>query len=1029
MGRRLTTPFERGADTLALTLRDVAPAAATVDSYDFSDHAARFGSTPQPRYILSSVRDVPVDTVVTIIWIDSVKATSAKVSVPAGTRAGASFPIPVPVDPSVRLVQLTVAPASGSLADAWTVTALLGNMALLLWVVGAERDVLRGQAVRTMAQRHLPAAEGLSLDLIGADLGVPRFPPLPYSFDAGTVALYHLDDTARTAPAVADATAGHPGRAGHPGTASGPVALGAAGRYGKAFGFVPIAVVTVATSPDFDLPVGSSLTVECFVRPDPAATDGAILARHTNPGGSGAGWFLEVGTFGQGLPFNVRFTLTDGTSPAVVLFAGASLPTDTFTHVAAVVDAAARQATLFIDGIARTSGATNALGAVVSTAPLRIGAASGGFRGVLDEVRISSVARTSFAPTLGEADDHYRRRLTLVRRWTLPTPANLTAILNELTGPIGSQAGALIVNDANTQLVRGTRLVRVRPVSLRPGESIDANGRRRARESDVVGTASDESTFDPAFLFRYAASTVDFSPAPSRALAPGEAAPDPHLIQVGLAARLDRLSALAGAETNPPGRLLVASAFDPRATDLRATGRAVMLGHSTVAPGRLAALAQRAGFDFVRFRGGAGAAAPVYAATVAEEYFLIDLTPPANGPVDIPSGGVAALTLRPSPPTDAFVQWHTVPSGPGAGTVVPDTGPSTPQRTATLTATAPGQLTVRAELTRGRHTVSATRVLRVGLPVTGLPAGAAISADGTPNTPVSSVDVPGSFFDPTFLVRHNDSRVNYGTVENNHLMQPAVAELLDALLAELDRGGVTGQLSVTGAFNPNLDLAAQEGRELTLRHSTLTADLLAIRAFAVGFGHLRHDNADLVLRQAPGQLVVVRGRAGSEANGVITLDEGSTVDLTVTPLPASLTGPRVTPAVLGWASGTFDEAAIALGSTTKPATTLTATAAGMAWVQASYSVGDSPAPYTFQVRLRADLDNPATVITKDQHDLIMNALNALHPIGVEVNTALIRPHVVEVQGDQLLQANPEYTYPKFRVRGVLPPQVRKAGRG
>jgi hypothetical protein len=291
------------------------------------------------------------------------------------------------------------------------------------------------------------------------------------------------------------------------------------------------------------------------------------------------------------------------------------------------------------------------------------------------------------------------------------------------------------------------------------------------------------------------------------------------------------------------------------------------------------------------------------------------------------------------------------------------------------------------------------------------------------------VDVPNTFFDPAFLVRHNDSRVNYGTAENNHQMQPAVAELLDALLAELGRGGVTGQLSVTGAFNPNLDLAAQEGRELILRHSTLTADLLAIRAFAVGFGHLRHDNADLVVRQTPGQLVVVRGPAGSEANGVITVDEGSTVDLTVSPAPTLLTGPRVTPAVLGWASGTFDDSAIALGSTTKPATTLTATAAGMAWVQTSYSVGDSPTPYTFQVRLRPDLDNPATVITKDQHDLIMNALNALHPIGVEVNTALIRAHVVEVQGDQLLQANPEYTYPKFRVRGVLPPQVRKAGRG
>jgi hypothetical protein len=68
------------------------------------------------------------------------------------------------------------------------------------------------------------------------------------------------------------------------------------------------------------------------------------------------------------------------------------------------------------------------------------------------------------------------------------------------------------------------------------------------------------------------------------------------------------------------------------------------------------------------------------------------------------------------------------------------------------------------------------------------------------------------------------------------------------------------------------------------------------------------------------------------------------------------------------------------------------------------------------------------VITKDQHDLIMNILNVLHPVGVEVNTAAIRAHVVELQGN-LSQANPDYTYPKFRVRGPLPRQARGPANG
>jgi hypothetical protein len=265
-------------------------------------------------------------------------------------------------------------------------------------------------------------------------------------------------------------------------------------------------------------------------------------------------------------------------------------------------------------------------------------------------------------------------------------------------------------------------------------------------------------------------------------------------------------------------------------------------------------------------------------------------------------------------------------------------------------------------------------------------------------------------------------------------MQPAFAELLDALLTELARRAVGGRLRVSAPSGANLPLSAKQGRQFLLRHSVLAPGALAGAAFAVGFGHLEHQGADIVLTQAPGQLVKVRGPAGIEQGAIIELEEGDAMDLTAKPssedlraagLPGQVPGegPR-----LGWASGTFDTAAITLASSTQPTITLHADAAGMAWVQASYLIGGEPAPYTFQVRLRPDLDTADTVITKDQFDLIMNILNVLHPIGVEVNTAAIRAHVVELQGD-LSQADPSFTYPKFRVRGPLPRQARKGSAG
>src|SRR6185503_15616516 len=125
------------------------------------------------------------------------------------------------------LTELVARP--GPAHRSWALTALLGTTAKLLWALGFERDVLRPHAARVRDQRTLAGAISSSLDLIGADLGVPRFPPLPHGFDEDTIALYHLDDL--DTDTADDFTGAFPGRTAHHGTISGAVRTGVSGRY------------------------------------------------------------------------------------------------------------------------------------------------------------------------------------------------------------------------------------------------------------------------------------------------------------------------------------------------------------------------------------------------------------------------------------------------------------------------------------------------------------------------------------------------------------------------------------------------------------------------------------------------------------------------------------------------------------------------------------------------------------------------------------------------------------------------------
>ncbi|WP_432828756.1 LamG-like jellyroll fold domain-containing protein [Dactylosporangium sp. CA-092794] len=1036
MGRRLTAPFQRGAGVQALRLNPAdASGVSMVDAYDFAEYTARFEHAPQPRYVIAAQADIPGPTTVTVTYQDvgGGPALTAMLPLPNGALAGESFAVGVPESPTVRVTRVSATPAPAAGVDrAWSVTALLGTMAKLLWVIGAERDALRGHARRTVAQRHLLTAIGPSLDLIGSDLGVPRFPPLPHGFDADTVALYHLDEDAATAATgVLDVTGAFPGRTGHPGVLVGAVQAGRPGRFGTAMGFAGNgATIRIASSPAFDLPGTASTTVECFVRPDASTGQGSILIRQSAPGASDAGWDLSVGDFGRGLARNVRLSFFDGHT-LVQVFADTTLPTDAFTHLAGVLDRTGQRVALYVNGVLHASARFDStFGAISGTQPLSIGHATGQFRGIIDEVRLSSVVRPDFAPVLGEADEHYRRRLRLFRRWSLPTPANLAAALNQAVGKIADTDHPLVVDDVNATLVRGTRLVHVRPVTLLPGECIDFTGRRDGTEAEAVGTAAAEDSFDPAFLLSNTQTTIDFGTPPPRVLGPGEPPPDPHRMQIGVANRLAQLVTLSAAETDPPGRLFVASAFDPRADDLRATGRAVVLGHSTVGPGRLAALAHRAGFEFVCYRPGLGSEAQVYAAAALGDYLEILLDPEnGDGRFEVGKGVDKALAvLAPRLPVDAFVRWVTVPGGTGAAIVTPEGAPGSTQQKATVQVTAAGQIVLKADVTFGRHTVSATRAFRIGF--TALADQQSIAADGTHGVAASVVERPDTFFDPVFLAQSTNPAVNYGAAVNNHLMQPAVAELLDALVTEVaGRPNGSGQLSVLAAVDPAGDAATAQGRRLLLTHP-IGAGLLASAAFAVGFGYVARQGDNVEVRQPPGQLVAVRGPSPADTGAIIELDEGDTMDVVAAPAPSAVAAttlvgpPPGGPPRLAWSSGTLDQGGIALSSSTQPTVRVTATAAGTAWVQASYQVGGEQFPYTFQVRLRPELDVATTSISKDQYDLIMNILNTLHPISVEVNTAAIRSHVVEIRGD-LRQANPEFTFPKFRVRRPLP----RAGKG
>jgi hypothetical protein len=179
------------------------------------------------------------------------------------------------------------------------------------------------------------------------------------------------------------------------------------------------------------------------------------------------------------------------------------------------------------------------------------------------------------------------------------------------------------------------------------------------------------------------------------------------------------------------------------------------------------------------------------------------------------------------------------------------------------------------------------------------------------------------------------------------------------------------------------------------------------------------DRVYIVTRSAPGAAAV-------GADGVTVVD-ASDADVV-----AGWTLGTGLGETLMWSLTTAPAAEALLTSTTASEVELTAGRAGPLHVKAIYVAQSLPpppprttAPYTFEVRLTDTLQHdPNVVISKEQYDLVMNVLNAFHPVGVEVITQAIREKVIEVR-EGLIEVFPAYTFPEFRVRGPNPALERR----
>lgn len=1007
-----TLPYRRGAEVLEIPVEAGADGVHPVRPYDYREYRARHGDDPpDPRYLLELTVPAGSEPVEVAVELDTGAGTvTAALTVPAGALAGESFTVPLPpgAGPDVRLLEVTARPDPGP--GAFRLLALLGNVSKLLWVLGREQDLVRARMEEVRRQRSLVAARAASLDLLGADLRVPRFPPRPYSFDVATLALYHLDEhPVADGGAVADETARF-GGPGHPAENRG-AASGARGKFGGGFalpGRGGDGHLVIPHDPDFNAPAGRSFTVELFLRPAPGL-DGvprAVVVKGSLAADgrlAGNGWALTLGTFRE-VPANLRWAARSA-GAAVELFTDVSLADGAFHHVAGVLDREAGLARLFVDGTERARAPLGELGAAGNGQQVRVGRSAAGHQlaGTVDELRFSREARRSFEPALGEGDEAYRQRLGIFERWLLPTPENLLRALNGAVS-LGGEEEPFVLVERDRPVAVASHPLRLVPTALAAGAHLDRDGDPERTALEVCGSSADEPGFSPALLVRHDAPGVSY---------PG--GEDARRMQAAAWRPLEELRALLAEEAVGPGNLRLHRAFDPGAggeegADLHRVGRALLLSHESADAGALAALAHRAGFDYVERR-----PTRVFAAVApgpALEVMAVPAAGVAPPGADVTEGQALDLSVLPAalPATGRF-EWSLIRCGAGdahLGAHSDDAGgeglpPVRNRSRVQLRADAAGEVAVSVEYRLAGVTVTGSRILRVA--PADLADGEGLAGDGSRGVDLTAaVGEPEADFDPRYLVQHaSGASLGPGADARMQLPLDRCLTRLVELLAPAD----PARLQLLRAFDPAAGELHAVGRAALLRHLDVPPGALASLAHQAGFGWAERQGNRVLCAAAAGEKVEVVLAGGGPLPRELPV--GAPVDLELRPAGLEADGD------LNWSLEEVGHGRGTLFPVLLPASTLTPQRPGLLALNAYFleTAAGATAPYSFEVRLRPELDVPETLIPKERYDLVMNILSHFHPLGVEVLTRNLREHVVEVR-DDLLNAFPGYTYPEFR---------------
>ena len=208
--------------------------------------------------------------------------------------------------------------------------------------------------------------------------------------DPETVALYHLNEAPGSTTALDASGNGHDGTL----TDMDPTARRVPGHWN---GGIEFAFGEYVLVPDHPALNPAALTVEAWYYPKNLARSQWIASK--DPGGAGPGFQLLYESSSQAFRFEV-----DSGSSAVSALSTTTPSPSTWYHVAGTYDGS--RVAIWVNGVKEASEAQS--GSFANNDPLKIGEAGTGSSavvGILDEVRISRVARTFSGPPDGPYSD------------------------------------------------------------------------------------------------------------------------------------------------------------------------------------------------------------------------------------------------------------------------------------------------------------------------------------------------------------------------------------------------------------------------------------------------------------------------------------------------------------------------------------------------------------------------------------------------------------------------------------------------